>query len=317
MAAPPMHPLPSGTRDVLPDEMRELRAVTEAMRRVFTEHGYGEVWTPAIEYETVGVALDGGSSVYRLVDDHGGSLRLKSDLTVPIARLAATRYATDEPPLRFSSLAHVYRGVKPHRGEMREMLQAGCELIGSGAPDGTVEVLTVLTRALEATGLKAFRIGLGDAALYPALLDAQGVDGPLRHQMLDALLRRDFVALSELVVRHDLDELLLTVPQRRGGPEVLQGLDLLERLRGVHAGLAPDVAERIIFDLGLTRDLTYYTGAVFEVYDPGAGAPLGGGGRYDDLLGKFGRDLPAVGFAINVDRLHLALAGEERGERIA
>jgi ATP phosphoribosyltransferase regulatory subunit HisZ len=125
------------------------------------------------------------------------------------------------------------------------------------------------------------------------------------------------VALRELVVRHDLDELLLTVPQRRGGPEVLQGLDLLERLRGVHAGLAPDVAERIIFDLGLTRDLTYYTGAVFEVYDPGAGAPLGGGGRYDDLLGKFGRDLPAVGFAINVDRLHLALAGEERGERIA
>jgi ATP phosphoribosyltransferase regulatory subunit HisZ len=255
--------------------------------------------------------------VYRLLDDHGGSLRLKSDLTVPIARLAATRYATDDPPLRFSSLAHVYRGVKPHRGEMREMLQAGCELIGSGAPGGTVEVLTVLTRALEATGLKAFRIGLGDAALYPALLDAQGVEGALRQQMLDALVRRDFVALSELVVRHDLDELLLTVPQRRGGPEVLQGLDLLERLRAVHAGLAPDVAERIIFDLGLTRDLTYYTGAVFEVYDPGAGAPLGGGGRYDDLLGKFGRDLPAVGFAINVDRLHVALAGEERGERIA
>jgi ATP phosphoribosyltransferase regulatory subunit len=80
----------------------------------------------------------------------------------------------------------------------------------------------------------------------------------------------------------------------------------------VLALLAPAVAERLIFDLGLARNLGYYTGAVFDVYDPGLGAPLGGGGRYDDLLGRFGRPLPAVGFALNVERLHLALAGEEQ-----
>ena len=311
-----MHPLPSGTRDVLPDEMAELRTITERMRAVFAEHGYGEVWTPAIEYESVAGSIDGGAGVYRLVDDHGAALRLRTDMTVPIARVAATRYADVPPPLRFCSFAHVYRGVKPHRGDMRELLQAGCELIGSGAPDGTVEVLTVLARALEATGLTAFRIGVGDAALYPAMLEAHDVPAHVRHDMVGALVARDFVLLSQLVDRHELDERLLTVPQRRGGPEVLQDLDVLDRLRNVHAGLPPDVAERIIFDLGLTRDLAYYTGAVFEVYDPGAGAPLGGGGRYDDLLGRFGRDLPAVGFAINVDRLHLALAGEERGERV-
>jgi ATP phosphoribosyltransferase regulatory subunit HisZ len=72
------------------------------------------------------------------------------------------------------------------------------------------------------------------------------------------------------------------------------------------------VGERVIFDLGLTRELGYYTGAVFEVYDPALGVPLGGGGRYDDLLGRFGRALPAVGFALNVERLHIALMGEER-----
>ena len=76
--------------------------------------------------------------------------------------------------------------------------------------------------------------------------------------------------------------------------------------------LEPAVAERVIFDLGLTRGLRYYTGAVFDVYDPAFGEPLGGGGRYDDLLGRFGRPLPAVGFAIGVDRLHAALAGEAR-----
>lgn len=311
-----MHPLPSGTRDVLPDEMVELRSITDRMRAVFDEHGYGEVWTPAIEFEAEGMGLSGGASVYRLVDDHGAALRLKSDLTIPIARVAATRYAGAVPPLRFSSFSHVYRGVKPHRGDMRELLQAGCELIGSAAPGGTVEVLSVLARALEATGLREFRIGLGDAALYPALLDAHGVDPGVRSQLLSALLGRDFVRLAQLVEAHELDERLLTVPQRRGGPEVLQDLDVLDRLRTVHARLPDDVAARVIFDLGLTRDLSYYTGAVFEIYDPRVGAPLGGGGRYDDLLSRFGRDLPAVGFAINVDRLHLALAGEERGERV-
>ena len=88
-------------------------------------------------------------------------------------------------------------------------------------------------------------------------------------------------------------------------------------LRAVYDLLAPAVAERIIFDLGLARPLGYYTGAVFEVYDAALGAPLGGGGRYDDLIARFGRDLPAAGWALNVERLHLALVGERRGERWA
>ncbi len=107
----------------------------------------------------------------------------------------------------------------------------------------------------------------------------------------------------------------------RGGAEVLDVDDAnplagaVAGLRGVHELLSAEVAERVIFDFGLARDLDYYTGAVFEVYDEALGTPLGGGGRYDDLLASFGRPLPAVGFAINVDRLHVALAGEERGVR--
>ena len=84
-------------------------------------------------------------------------------------------------------------------------------------------------------------------------------------------------------------------------------------MRAVHALLAPEVADRVIFDLGLVRSLGYYTGAVFQVYDPAYGVPIGSGGRYDELLGHFGRPLPAVGFALNVERLHIALTGEERG----
>jgi ATP phosphoribosyltransferase regulatory subunit len=319
-----IHPLPSGTRDVLPDESRELRDITDSMRRVFEHHGFGEVWTPAIEYETVVGRMGGGRGVYRLFDDHGEVLLLRSDLTVPIARLAATRYAQAEPPLRFCSFAHVYRGVTPHRGQMRETLQAGVELLGAGGPEGTAQVLTVLCAALDAVGLKDYRVGLGDAALYHDLLRAFGVPDEAQDALLETLVRRDHVELESRVGALGLDaehaRELARIPQTRGGSEILENAgrgpvaDALAGLRRVYDALAPDVAGRVIFDLGLLRDRGYYTGAVFEVYAPGLGMTLGGGGRYDDLLGRFGRDLPAAGFALGVDRVHLALAAESEGK---
>ena len=317
-----IHPIPSGTRDVLPDEMRELRAITDAMRRVFEEAGYGEVSTPAMEYEEVlGRGGGGLQAGYRVMDDHGAVLALRTDMTVPIARLVATRYPTADPPLRFCYLAHAYRAVRPHRGQMREFLQAGIELVGSPAPDGTAEALTVMCRALEAAGLETYRVGLGDASLYPALLAAFDVPPEVRDRLLAALSERNFVALEHEVEQLGLDaesaEQLITVPQLRGGPDVLEArpgpvADAVAGLRRVLAQLPPGVAERVIFDLGLARGLGYYTGAVFEVYDPALGVEIGGGGRYDELLGRFGRPLPAVGFALGVDRLHIAIAGEER-----
>ena len=318
---PQIHPIPSGTRDVLPDEMRELRAITEAVRGVFERDGYGEVWTPALEYEAVLGRGGGAPPAYRVFDDHGEVLALRTDMTVPIARLVATRYANAEPPLRFCYFAHAYRGVRPHRGQMREFLQAGIELVGSPAPQGTAEALTVLCHALDAAGLRDYRIGLGDASLYPALLAALGVPEEAGTRLLEALVAQDFVTLEHELGRLQLAdadaELLLRVPQLRGGAEVLEAEDgpvsgAVSGVRDVYELLAPAVAERVILDLGLVRKMGYYTGAVFEVYDPALGAPIGGGGRYDDLLGRFGRPLPAVGFALTIDALHIALTGEER-----
>jgi ATP phosphoribosyltransferase regulatory subunit len=317
-----IHPIPSGTRDVLPDEMRELRAITEAMRGAFERHGYGEVYTPAIEYEEVLRQAPGGvPPAYRVFDDHGEVLALRADMTVPIARLVATRYPTADPPLRFCYVAHAYRAVRPHRGQMREFLQAGIELVGAPGPTGTAEALTVLCHALDALGLRGYRVGLGDASLYPALMAAFDVPDEARERMLHELHTKDLVGLEREVgldVGAEAADLLVRVPQLRGGADVLGGesgpvADALGGLRRVLDLLEPAVADRVIFDLGLARGLGYYTGAVFDVYDPSLGAPIGGGGRYDDLLGRFGRPLPAVGFALGVDRLHVALSGEERG----
>lgn len=315
--------IPSGTRDVLPEEMRELRAITGALLETFLAHGYGEISTPAVEYEeTLRVGDIGVPSAYRVIDDHGESLALRADMTVPIARVAATRYTAAQPPLRFCYAAYAYRQVRPHRGEMREFLQAGIELLGAPGAEGTAEALTVLFRALEAAGLRDFAVGLGDAALYPALLDAYGVGAALRAPLLHELSTRDLVGLEREVGRLGLAEdaaaTLVRVARTRGGPEVLAQEGpvgaALAGLRELVGRLDASVAARVIVDLGRSPRLGYYTGPMFEVYDPALGEPLGGGGRYDDLLGRFGRPLPAVGFAIGVDRLHAALAGEELGE---
>jgi ATP phosphoribosyltransferase regulatory subunit len=319
-----IHPIPSGTRDVLPDEMRELRAIEAALRSTFEARGYGEISTPALEYESTLERGNVGDAkpTYRLFDEQGDVLVLRSDMTVPIARVVATRYANAEPPLRFYYLAHAYRGVAPQRGQPREFLQGGIELVGSPSPDGTIEALTVLCAALEAVGLEGYRVGLGDASLYPALLDAVGVTGEPRERVLHELYTQDFAGLEREVARLGLDadaaDLLVRVPQIRGEADVLDPLAgtvadaALASVRAVLDGVDDAVRARVLVDLGLARSQGYYTGAVFEVYDPTLGVPLGGGGRYDELIGRFGRALPAVGWALNVERLHIALMGEER-----
>ncbi|HLM08509.1 MAG TPA: ATP phosphoribosyltransferase regulatory subunit [Thermoleophilaceae bacterium] len=320
--------LPAGTRDVLPEEMRELRAIGGRMRQTFEDAGYGEVHTPALEYEEVLLRGDVGAAGarYRSFDEQGAVLALRSDMTIPIARVVATRYADAGPPLRFSYLAHAWRATDRGIGEPREFLQAGIELIGVPGAEGDAEVVALAVAALDAAGLRRHRVGVGDGALYRRLLASFRVPEEAHLPLLETLSRRDLVGLEgqvdQLELAQDEHDLLVRLPQLRGGRDVLDRAEseaagaptraALEGLRVLHDLLAErGVADRVIFDLGLVRELGYYTGAVFEVYDPAVGFTLGGGGRYDDLIGRFGRDLPACGLALDVQRVHLAQAAEE------
>ncbi len=317
------HPIPPGTRDVLPEEMRELRAITDRMRETFEGAGYGEIHTPALEYEEVlrrGDASAAGAR-YRTFDEQGDVLALRSDMTIPIARVVATRYGGVEPPLRFSYFARAWRASERGVGEPREFLQGGLELIGVAGPEGEAEVVALTLEALDRAGLRRHRLGIGDGALYRRLLQALDVPAEQHQPLLETLSRRDLVGLEMALTGLDLSdaerELLVRLPELRGGREVLDRADghvadAVGGLRSLYELLeARGVADRVIFDLGLVRELGYYTGAVFEVYDPAVGFALGGGGRYDDLIGRFGRELPACGVALDVQRVHLAQAAEE------
>jgi ATP phosphoribosyltransferase regulatory subunit len=329
-----IHPIPPGTRDILPDEMRELRELQRTLNDVFESFGYGQVATPTLEYDEVLSQGDRTAGAYRFFDERGDLLTLRSDMTIPIARLAASRFADAELPLRFSYIGNAYRAVTPQRAQMRQFMHGGVELLGADAPDGTAEVIEVLSKALDAVGLNRAVIGLGDADVYRQLLAELEVGQEERELLLGRLAAHDLVGLEAEVDRVDgLDpkgrETLLRLPGLRGGPDVLDrahelGGDAVERatqrLQATYDALAErGVADRVQLDLSLLRDLGYYTGAILEIYDPALGHILGGGGRYDDLCGRFGRELPAAGFSLYLERVHLAQAEEERiaeeGER--
>ncbi len=324
-----IHPIPPGTRDILPDEMRELRALQASLEEVFERYGYGQVATPTLEYDEVLKLGEGRSAMgaYRFFDERGDLLALRSDMTIPIARLAASRFADADPPLRFSYMGNAYRAVRPQRAQLRQFMHAGVELLGAPAPEGTAEVIEVLSASLDAVGLNRAVVGLGDADLYAQLLAELGVAGERRDRIIDRLASHDLVGLEmEIEAVEELDpggrETLLRLPGLRGGAEVLDragelGGEALEhaaqRLRATYESLVErGVAERVRLDLGLLRDLGYYTGAILEVYDPALGHILGGGGRYDNLLGRFARPMPAAGFSLYLERVHLAQMEEER-----
>ena len=252
---------------------------------------------------------------------------MRSDMTVPIARLVANRYARSEPPFRLCYLARAYRAIRPQRGQMREFTQAGVELVGLPAPEGTVEVIEVLAAALDAAGLRRAVIGLGDADLYRQLLAELGDRGRASRRGSSTAWPRTTMSGSRPRSRRSTSARPSARPSS-GCPRCAAGRrcstwlagSVAKRPSGRLAGSArpmprcasAGVADRVSVDLGLLRDLGYYTGAILEVYDPALGHILGGGGRYDELMGRFGRPLPAAGFALHMERLHVAQTEEER-----
>src|SRR3954451_5386201 len=208
--------------------MRELRTLSERMRACFADAGYDEVWTPALEYEEVLRAGDerAAGAGYRLFDESGQVLALRSDMTIPIARVIATRYRDAEPPFRLCYFAHAYRAMDRGAGQPREFLQGGLELVGVPGAAGDAEVLALCSSALDEAGLKRHRVGVGDGMLYRRLLSALEVPEQEHLPLLEALSDRNLVELEARVGGLGLDasarELLVRLPQMRGVPEVLE-----------------------------------------------------------------------------------------------
>jgi ATP phosphoribosyltransferase regulatory subunit len=331
---------PRGFRDVLFEEAAERRVVTSAVAEVFERYAYRFVETPAIE-EYATLEASAGASVsgaaFRLVDLDGTLLALRPEMTLPIARLAAARLSGEPGAQRLCYVADVYREHASLRGEARQFAQLGVELLGANGPASDAEVVCVLVDALRATGLTEFTVGVGTVEVLRALIgaaaagtggatDGAGGSAEWARELMAAAHARNLVALDRLSaapgVLAAVGEALRRVVRIAGGREAIAACREVAGTVGCAAALdglesawdlldAAGVADRVRFDFGILRSFDYYTGLIVEAYAPGLGLPLGGGGRYDDLLASFGAPAPAAGFALSLERVMIALATEE------
>jgi ATP phosphoribosyltransferase regulatory subunit len=317
-------PLPQGVVDLLYQDAASKRDLEAALRGCFRAWSYDELIPPSFEYADT-LASEAGTQLaeemYRFTDRDGRTLALRPDLTIPAARVVATRLHDQPMPLRLFYVGSVFRYEAPQAGRQREFTQAGIELVGAGTPAADAEVLALTVEALAAAGLRHFQLALGQMAFFRALLAELDSPAAVLGALQSAIDRKNpadlAAALEQATASQPLRRAFTALPQLNGGPQVLQqgravcmnpamqaALDWLDALHELL--VAYGVGGGITFDLGETRGMAYYTGITFKGYTPGLGFSICSGGRYDDLVGHFGRPQPAVGCALWVDRILLA-----------
>ena len=308
------HPLPAGMRDLLPEEAAARRALARKMLDRFALHGYALVTLPVFEFAEVlerGLGNLDPADVLRFVEPESGEVAaLRPDMTPQIARVIATRLRDRPAPYRLSYEGTVLRRRSGRARKHRQIPQVGVELAGVAGPEGDLELLALAADALRAIGLEHFTIDVGDAGVVRALLAP--FPAQRQGQLSEALARKDDAAIDDDLLRGLLtycggrDLLAQGVRGLKGTPAEVPAARLLALF---DAAVARGLGPHLVADLGEVRGFAYYTGTIFHAYAAGTGDAVVSGGRYDELLGRFGRDLPAAGFAIDLDRAAEALVG--------
>ncbi|NGZ77126.1 ATP phosphoribosyltransferase regulatory subunit [Saccharibacillus alkalitolerans] len=321
MSKPKGFEKPVGVRDYLPRATKRLRRIERGVLDCMARWGYETIKTPTIEYyDTVGIASSTSDrKLFKLLNNRGQTLVLRSDLTAPIARVASSLLREEPLPLRLSYHANVFRAIEEEAGREAEFFQTGVELIGDRSPEADAEVVALAIASLQAAGVKTFKFALGHVGFLNGLFD-EALPGRSEDQkaLKERLLHRDYVGFREaaesLGLNREQQEELEGILRLRGGREVCDqaaglsrhplALESLRHLCSVWEALDDyGVSEHVLIDLTMIGDFSYYTGMVFEGYAAELGFPVCSGGRYDNLLRQFGRDVPATGFALKTNRI--------------
>lgn len=328
--------VPSGLRDILPEEAEEMSKIKKNIQNIFKLYGYQEVNTPVFEYYDV---LSSESSelikreMFKLFDKDGRILGLRPEMTTPIARMVAQRMQGMPLPLRLYYVQNVFRDEPAQRGQQREFWQAGVELIGSNDPQADAEILILMIESLLSTGLRDFQINIGQIDYIKACLDNEYIEEEVRSDILNAITDGNFVELSKItedIKDKKTRDSIKEIPKLHGA--MVDKLKIsenesrksaaVENLRTVVGIIEKQgLKDYVVADLGIIRNFNYYTGIIFEGYSNNLGFPICGGGRYDLLLDEFGYNQPATGFQIGIERMKIVLennlsAGVNRDEKV-
>jgi ATP phosphoribosyltransferase regulatory subunit len=306
--------IPPGALDLTGEAARRRRMLQRATMDTLERADYEELIPPTFEYEDTFLRAGGPGVAERLVrfpDRDGRILALRYDFTASVARVAATTFSAASRTLRLCYSGKVFRQEPERGGRPREMLQVGAELLGQGDLAADIEIVRLTLTLLAAAGVRDFQINLGHVGVLAAGLEA--IEEPLRADVRRWIDRKDRGSLRAALASLSGDACtLLTLPFVIGRRDALEdaarkapqaSLSGLEHLLSLDSALTSEERAHLVYDLGEVRGLDYYTGIHFEIYIGGAGRAAGAGGRYDDLMRRFGRPMPAVGVSLDLDTI--------------
>lgn len=317
---------PEGVRDIYNDECEKKHYILDRMRQVIQSYGYRFIETPTFEFFDIfgqEVGTTPSKDLYKFFDREGNTLVLRPDMTPSIARAASKYFPIETEPVRLCYEGNVFINNNSYQGRLKESTQLGVEFIGENSVDADGEIIALVVNNLKAAGLEQFQISIGHADLFRQLVKAADFDAEAEETLRDLILNKNFFGVDEFLERHqvtdDLRSLFSMLGKMYASPKEWAGMkEIALRFPGVADALSYlqelyellevyDVTKYVSFELGLISSYSYYTGILFSGYTFGSGEPIVKGGRYDGLLSYFGKEAPAIGFALMVDQLLLAL----------
>ena len=311
---------PLGSRDLLFEECDDRRRIEGILSELFKENNYRKVMTPTIEFfdvfnsDNIGIEPE---EMYKLSDNHGRTTVLRPDNTAPIARLVATRLSDGDFPVRLYYNQNVYVRNKQLAGRTDEIEQSGVELIGDGSMQADIEVISMANEALKRVNVNSYKIELCHAGFFNSILNQLNVTPSQKADICSYIEGKNYSALNDLLDKigdSTQTRVIRKLPRLFGGADVIDeakrlyddktAIEALDYLKQVYEKLCElGFGNDILIDLGLVNRSNYYTGVIFRGYAQGSGVTILSGGRYDNLVGEFGMDAPAIGFGVDVNAL--------------
>lgn len=318
---------PEGVRDIYSDECEKKLYLEDKLHHILRSYGCRPIQTPSFEFFDIfgkEIGTTRSKDLYRFFDREGNTLALRPDITPSIARCAAKYFKDEELPLRFCYKGNTFINTNSFQGRLKEYTQLGAELIADASVDADAEMLAMIVECLLHAGLKNFQISVGHVGILEGMIQAAGLNDEEEDDLYDLILNNNFFGVEAFLeskcVEAKLKELFSMLGQRYSSaedfihvkelakdyPKTSQAFAHLEQLQSLL--LLYGIDQYISFELGAVSSYHYYTGIIFQGYTFGSGEPIVKGGRYDSLLGHFGKDAAAIGFVIVINQLMAALA---------
>ncbi|MBQ9927751.1 MAG: ATP phosphoribosyltransferase regulatory subunit [Lachnospiraceae bacterium] len=325
---------PEGVRDIYGREYAGKLQVQEKIHKQLNLYGYEDIQTPTFEFFDVfskEIGTTPSRELYKFFDKEGNTLVLRPDFTPSMARCAAKYFMDMDVPIRFCYQGNTFTNTGNLQGKLKEVTQMGAELMGDGSIEADGEMIAMMIESLLAAGLCEFQVSIGEVEYFRGLCRQAGLTEETEYELRDFISGKNIFGAQELLLEKGIDQktcdMFMQITECFGAMDALEkaeslvnndrSLQAVARLKKLYHVLCSYGVEKYVsFDLGMLSKYNYYTGVIFKVFTYGVGDAVAKGGRYDNLLGYFGKKAPAIGFAVVVDDLWLALSRQKVADAI-